>query len=238
MPLQAFWSTDPLWEAGCDEAGRGCMAGPVFAAAVVLPPEARTRPEAFFHPQLNDSKQLTAARREDLRTYVETHAWAWAVAWWGEGRIDRYNILRASISAMQEAVTALGKAPAGGDWAQALASLPPDGCVRGGAQVRPELLLIDGNRFYPYTAPDGTRVPHQCVVKGDGKLTAIAAASILAKTYRDQYMDALALRYPVYGWDRNKGYLSAEHRKALAQYGPSPRHRQSFHIHEKEPELF
>lgn len=177
-------------EAGCDEAGRGCLAGPVFAAAVILPPD-------FYHPLLNDSKQVPAAVRNELRVFIEARAIAWSVAQVDHEEIDRINILKASFKAMHLALDKLKK--------------------------RPGLLLIDGNRFIKYR-----RTPHQCIVGGDGAYASIAAASILAKTYRDDFMRQLHAAYPIYKWDSNKGYGTREHREALAAFGPSPYHRRSF----------
>lgn len=184
--------TPDLIECGCDEAGRGCLAGAVFAGAVVLPKDYR-------NDRLNDSKQLTEAQRYELRGEIERDALAWAVARVEADEIDRRNILRASMHAMNIAVQQLS--------------------------LTPELLLIDGNRFY-----NEGLIPYFTVVKGDGKYLSIAAASILAKTYRDDYMQELHRRYPQYGWDRNKGYPTAEHYHALAQYGPTPLHRKSFKL--------
>ena len=184
--------TPDLIECGCDEAGRGCLAGAVFAGAVVLPKDYR-------NDRLNDSKQLTEAQRYELRDEIERDALAWAVARVEADEIDRRNILRASMHAMNIAVQQLS--------------------------LTPELLLIDGNRFY-----NEGLIPYFTVVKGDGKYLSIAAASILAKTYRDDYMQELHRRYPQYGWDRNKGYPTAEHYRALAQYGPTPLHRKSFKL--------
>lgn len=194
-----FWQNYPLLkashqtvkiEAGCDEAGRGCLAGPVFAAAVILPYD-------FHHPLLNDSKQVPEPVRNELRTYIEAHAVAYSVARVDHEEIDRINILKASIKAMHLALDALKK--------------------------RPKLLLIDGNRFYKYR-----RTPHECVIKGDGIYASIAAASILAKTYRDAYMQSLHDEYPQYKWNTNKGYGTGEHRQAILAHGPSPYHRRSF----------
>lgn len=179
-----------LIEAGCDEAGRGCLAGPVFAAAVILPPD-------FKNELLNDSKQLTEHQRYALRPVIEEQALAWAVGIVSAEEIDRINILKASFLAMHRAIDQL--------------------------QVRPQHLLIDGNRFTPYP---GT--PHTTVVKGDGKYLSIAAASILAKTYRDDYMNTIHNEYPCYQWHKNKGYPTKAHRKAIAQFGASPHHRMSF----------
>jgi len=184
-------TTDKI-EAGCDEAGRGCLAGPVFAAAVILPKD-------FSHPLLNDSKQLSEKQRYEARTVVEAEAESWAVAQVDPKAIDEINILNASFLAMHRAVEQLN--------------------------LRPELLLIDGNRFQPYPG-----IAHECIVKGDGKYLSIAAASILAKTYRDDYMQALARDYPVYGWAQNKGYPTRAHREAIREHGASPYHRLSFRL--------
>lgn len=183
---------EELIEAGVDEAGRGCYAGPVFAAAVILPAD-------FRHPVLNDSKQLSEKQRNELRPVIEQAAIAWAVASVSPDEIDRINILQASFKAMHIAVTAL--------------------------KTKPELLLIDGNRFRPYE-----NIPHQCIIKGDGKYASIAAASILAKTSRDAYMTQLHGQYPQFGWERNKGYGTLEHRTAIAEYGLTEHHRKSFRI--------
>lgn len=179
-------------EAGCDEAGRGPLAGPVVAAAVVLP-------EGYSNPLLNDSKQLTAKQRERLRVDVERDT-IWAVAVVEPADIDRLNILHASTHAMCQAVKAL--------------------------TVKPDFLLIDGNRFY-----NETDIPHQCFVKGDALYMSIAAASILAKTHRDELMEQLHTQYPLYGWDRNKGYPTAEHYRAIEQHGITPHHRRSFNLY-------
>jgi ribonuclease HII len=189
--LQNRFTTD-LLEAGCDEAGRGCLAGPVFAAAAILP-------EGFYHPLLNDSKQVTEAHRNELRLAIEQQAIAWAVAMSDHEEIDRINILKASFKAMHTAISQLA--------------------------TRPELLLIDGHIFPPYMG-----IAHRCIVKGDAKFTAIAAASILAKTHRDEYMYQLHAQYPQYHWNDNKGYGTAAHRKAIDQYGISPYHRKTFGI--------
>lgn len=181
-----------LLEAGCDEAGRGCLAGSVYAAAVILPKD-------YHNERLNDSKQLSARQRYALRDEIERDAVAWALGIVTAEEIDQLNILRASITAMHRAIDAL--------------------------KVRPEALLIDGNRFYPYPS-----IPHTCVVKGDGKYLSIAAASILAKTYRDDYMHELHNQYPYYGWDHNAGYPTKEHRQGIAEHGPSPYHRRSFNL--------
>ena len=187
-------------EAGCDEAGRGPLAGPVAAAAVILPPDWR-------HPLLNDSKQMSEKNRYLLREVIEREAVAWAVEMVCPEEIDRINILNASFAAMSRAVEKL--AP------------------------KPELLLIDGNRFR--TTLD---IPYRCIVKGDAIYASIAAASVLAKTYRDDYMNRIAGEYPVYGWDRNKGYPTREHREAVARYGLSPYHRLSFNHEYKQLRLF
>ena len=187
-------------EAGCDEAGRGPLAGSVFAAAVILP-------EDFHHPLLNDSKQMTEKARDILRPIIEAEAVAWAVEDVSAEEIDTINILNASITGMQRAVRRLS--------------------------VKPEFLLIDGNKFKPF---DGYE--YQCVVKGDGKFASIAAASVLAKTYRDEYMRNLAKEYPQYGWDRNMGYPTKEHIEAIIRHGYTPYHRKSFHLKQLEPTLF
>lgn len=186
-------------EAGLDEAGRGCLAGPVTAAAVVLP--------ADFHNELiNDSKQLTERRREQLRPVIEREAVAWAVVHVEPAEIDRLNILRASITAMHRCVDRLS--------------------------VKPEWLLVDGNRFIPYPG-----IRHTAIVHGDATMLSIAAASILAKTHRDELMRSLAERYPGYGWEQNKGYPTAAHRRAIAELGITPLHRRSFQLLE-QPSLF
>lgn len=179
-------------EAGCDEAGRGCLAGAVYAAAVILPPD-------FRNEVLNDSKQLTEKQRYDLRPIIEKEAVAWAVGIVSPEEIDRINILKASFLAMHRAIDALA--------------------------VRPEALLIDGNRFTPYAG-----IPHSCEIKGDGRFLSIAAASVLAKTYRDDYMLRLHEEYPQYGWNENKGYPTRAHRDAIRQYGATPYHRQTFRL--------
>jgi ribonuclease HII len=181
-----------LLEAGCDEAGRGCYAGPVFAAAVILP-------KNFSHPLLNDSKQVTEKNRNILRPIIEANALAWAVARVEAKEIDKINILKASFLAMHKAIDALLQ--------------------------KPGLLLIDGNRFSPYFG-----IPHHCIIKGDGKYTSIAAASILAKTHRDSYMENLHLEYPIYQWSKNKGYGTKDHRDAIALHGLCEHHRKSYNI--------
>ncbi|GAC1426941.1 MAG: ribonuclease HII [Chitinophagaceae bacterium] len=183
---------DVLLEAGCDEAGRGCYAGPVFAAAVILPPD-------FLHPLLNDSKLLTPEERYGLRPVIEEKAVDYAVGIVYEEEIDKINILWASVKAMHLAVDKLKK--------------------------KPQLLLVDGNRFKKYK-----RIPHQCVIKGDGIYASIAAASILAKTYRDDYMVQLHESYPHYQWNSNKGYGTEVHRKAIEEHGLCIHHRKSFNI--------
>lgn len=200
-----------LIEAGCDEAGRGCLAGSVYAAAVILPPD-------YHNEQLNDSKQLTDRQRKQLRCIIERDALAWAIGIVTPEEIDKINILRASFLAMHRALDQL--------------------------KVRPEALIIDGNRFTPYhpSLADGNDIsrtsnqtqekalPHTCIVKGDAKYLSIAAASILAKTYRDDYMDALAEEYPQYDWQHNKGYPTRKHREAIKQYGTTPYHRLSYNL--------
>lgn len=190
--------TNNLIEAGCDEAGRGCLAGPVFAAAVILP-------HNYINPLLNDSKKLTSGQREKLRSVIETDALAWAVELVDNIEIDRINILNASILAMHKSLAKLS--------------------------IVPELILVDGNRFKPFHD-----IPHNCIIKGDGLFLTIAAASILAKTHRDAYMMKLNEKFPVYGWNRNKGYPSLEHRRKVLQLGSSPFHRKTFTVQIKESE--
>lgn len=180
-------------EAGCDEAGRGCLAGPVFAAAVVLPSD-------FHHPLLNDSKKLTVTRRDQLREVIEREAADWAVAEVSAAEIDEANILKASFRAMHRALDGLSR-------------------------LTPAFIIVDGNRFLPYNS-----LPHACIVKGDGKYASIAAASILAKTWRDEAMRSLHAQYPQYGWMENKGYPTEAHREAIRTFGPSPWHRRSFRL--------
>lgn len=180
-------------EAGCDEAGRGCLAGPVFAAAVILPPD-------FHHPWLNDSKQVSERRREALRPVIEEQALAWAVGVVTADEIDHINILRASILAMHRALDAL--------------------------PITPQAVIVDGNRFTPWRKD----VPWQTFVKGDGRFGNIAAASVLAKTHRDEYMRRLHSKWPGYGWNINKGYPTAAHRAAIAELGISPEHRKTFRL--------
>ena len=192
-------------EAGCDEAGRGCLAGSVFAAVVILPPD-------YDNPLLNDSKQLTERKRYELRRQIEKEAVAWAVASVSPEEIDQINILRASILAMHRALDQL--------------------------RVRPEAIIVDGNRFEPYRPKSlpqlgevgGGFIPHACIVKGDSKFQSIAAASILAKTYRDDYMMQLAEKFPQYDWQSNKGYPTAKHREAIRQFGITPYHRKSYNL--------
>ena len=179
-------------EAGCDEAGRGCLAGPVFAAAVILPSD-------FSSELLNDSKKLTEKQRYELRPIIESAAMAWAVGFYTNEEIDEVNILNASIFSMHRALDQLA--------------------------VRPDHIIIDGNRFKPYQ-----NIPYITVVKGDGKYLSIAAASVLAKTYRDDYMTALHERYPEYGWNQNKGYPTSIHRNAIQKFGITPFHRKSFRL--------
>lgn len=179
-------------EAGTDEAGRGCLAGPVTAAAVILKPD-------FKHPLLDDSKKLSANQREELKSIIEASALAYGVAHISPEKIDEINILQASILAMHKALEKL--------------------------EVQPEHILVDGNKFHPFGD-----IPYQCIVGGDGKYQNIAAASILAKTHRDTYMQSAAEKYPAYGWQRNKGYPTAEHREAIRLHGITPLHRKSFRL--------
>jgi ribonuclease HII len=197
--LKSFYQKE-LTEAGCDEAGRGCLAGPVFAAAVILPND-------FYHPLLNDSKQVTEKHRDQLRTIIEAEAIAYSVASIDNTEIDRINILKASFKAMHAALDKL--------------------------KIKPGLLLIDGNRFIRYK-----KIPHYCIIKGDATYTSIAAASILAKTYRDEYMLTLHEQFPNYAWHNNKGYGTAKHRNAIEQYGPCEYHRRSFRLLPEQAELF
>lgn len=181
-----------LVEAGCDEAGRGPLAGPVVAAAVILPKD-------YQNESLNDSKKLTRRKREWLKVEIEKEALSWGVSFVDNQKIDEINILNASFLAMHEAIGQLNE--------------------------KPELLLIDGNRFTPYP-----EIPHQCIIKGDGKYLSIAAASVLAKTYRDQLMEKLAIQHPEYGWENNAGYPTRAHREAIEKFGPTPYHRKSFRL--------
>ena len=191
------YQREGIIEAGCDEAGRGCLAGDVYAAAVILPPD-------FKNDLLNDSKQLNESQRYQLREIIEREAVAWAVGIVTAEEIDKINILRASILAMHRAVEAL--------------------------KVRPEHLLIDGNKFTPYPG-----ITHNTVVKGDATYMSIAAASILAKTYRDDYLLRIAQEYPMYDWQSNKGYPTAKHRAAIREYGTTPHHRMTFNLLGEEP---
>lgn len=200
--LSSFYIKGQI-EAGCDEAGRGCLAGDVFAAAVILPAD-------FHHPLLNDSKQMTAAQRETVRQVIEEQALCWAIGRACADEIDRLNILRASITAMHRALAQL--------------------------TIVPDFILVDGNKFYPYPSVENP-IAHKCFVKGDGRFASIAAASVLAKTHRDKYMEMLDKEFPQYGWADNKGYPTLAHRKAVLEIGPSPYHRRSFHI-DNQPTLF
>jgi len=200
MPNLLPYLNKNVIEAGCDEAGRGCLAGPVVAAAVILPKD-------FKHELLNDSKQLTEKQRQKLRPIIEKEAIAWAVSFVDHQEIDEINILKASYMAMHRSVDQL--------------------------KTQPEHLLIDGNRFIPY---DG--IDHTCVVKGDGKYLSIAAASILAKTHRDDYMETMHEKYPNYAWDKNKGYPTKAHRAGIKEHGISPIHRRSFRLLDEQLSLF
>ena len=195
--LQQFLHPDKI-EAGCDEAGRGCLAGPVYAAAVILPKD-------FSNELLNDSKKLTETQRYALREVIEREALAWAVGVVTAAEIDEINILKASFLAMQRAVEQL--------------------------KIVPQHLLIDGNRFTPY------KIPYTTVVKGDAKFMSIAAASILAKTYRDDYMQGISRDYPQYDWQKNKGYPTPKHRAAIREYGATPHHRMTFNLTGEDPQL-
>ena len=199
MELQRFLVEGRI-EAGCDEAGRGPLVGPVTAAAVILPPD-------FHNDIINDSKQLTERKRNLLRPVIEEQALAWAVAHVWPEEIDRINILNASILAMHRALDQL--------------------------KVRPEFVLVDGNKFKPYGD-----TPYQTIVKGDGKMMSIAAASILAKTHRDEYMRRIAEEYPQYGWDHNMGYPTKEHYAAIERFGITSYHRKSFNLEHKQLSLF
>ncbi len=179
-------------ECGTDEAGRGCLAGPVVAAAVILP-------DSFSHPILNDSKKLTEKKREELRIYIEENALSYAVAFVDEQKIDEINILQASILAMHKAIKKL--------------------------YIRPEHIIVDGNKFKPYK-----EIPYTTIIKGDGKYMSIAAASILAKTYRDEYMKKLHKKHPMYQWSKNKGYPTKTHREAIQSFGSTCYHRKSFRL--------
>ena len=187
-------------EAGCDEAGRGCLAGPVYAAAVILPPD-------YKNEKLNDSKQLTEKKRDELRLEIERDAVSFCVASMDNNEIDSINILKASILSMHKAVA--------------------------GLKVVPELLLIDGNKFIPYKG-----IPHKCIIKGDATYMSIAAASILAKTYRDEFMYKIAKEFPEYHWEQNKGYPTKAHRSAIEKYGPTKYHRMSYKLTDSQLSLF
>lgn len=193
------YSKEDVIEAGCDEAGRGCLAGPVVAAAVILP-------SLFYNEIINDSKQLTERKRLLLREVIEKEAISWAVAFVDNKEIDQINILNASYLAMHRAIEKL--------------------------EVVPEHLIIDGNRFKKYQT-----IPHQCIVKGDSKYLSIAAASILAKTHRDEYMQKLHNEFPNYDWDKNKAYPTKKHRKAIAKFGLTPYHRKSFRLLDEQLKL-
>lgn len=197
--LQAFLKAGRL-EAGCDEAGRGCLAGPVVAAAVILP-------KGFFHPMLDDSKKLSEKKRILLREVIEKEALAWSVAEINAEKIDEINILNASILAMHKAIEQLS--------------------------IKPDFLLIDGHRFHPYPGID-----HSCEIKGDGRFLSIAAASVLAKTYRDEYMNILHEQHPVYGWNTNKGYPTQKHRDAILEHGITDYHRKTFNLGDSQMDLF
>jgi ribonuclease HII len=186
-------------EAGCDEAGRGCLAGPVCAAAVIMPPD-------FQHPQLNDSKKMSLTHRLLLRREIEKKAVDYAVVFIDNKQIDEINILKASLIGMHNALDKLG--------------------------VIPDHILVDGNKFFPYRD-----IPHTCVVKGDGKYVSIAAASVLAKTFRDEYMQQLHEKYAMYGWEKNKGYPTKFHREAIIKFGISPYHRRSFQLTNTQIEI-
>lgn len=188
-----------LIEAGCDEAGRGCLAGPVCAAAVIMPPD-------FQHPQLNDSKKMSLSDRILLRKVIEEKAIAYAVVFIDNKQIDDINVLKASLVGMHKALDKL--------------------------TVIPDHILVDGNKFFPYSD-----IPHTCVVKGDGKFVSIAAASVLAKTFRDEYMKELHEKYAMYGWEKNKGYPTRFHREAIKEFGISPFHRRSFQLTNTQTEI-
>jgi ribonuclease HII len=193
MLLKSF--TKDLMEAGCDEAGRGCLAGPVYAAAVILPND-------FHHPTLNDSKKLNLKQREILRKEIERDAISWAIGICTNDEIDEINILNASFLAMHRALSEL--------------------------KTQPEYILVDGNRFKPFA-----EIEHMCIVKGDSTYLSIAAASILAKTYRDDYMESLHTEFPLYGWNNNKGYPTKIHKQSIARFGITKYHRKSFRLNEQ-----
>ncbi|MGD9976826.1 MAG: ribonuclease HII [Bacteroidales bacterium] len=186
---------DGLIEVGCDEAGRGCLAGPVFAAAVVLPPD-------YENLSINDSKKLSSKKRNELREVIQEYALDWAVSSVTNKEIDKINIQNASILAMHRAIDGLTK-------------------------IKPQHILVDGNKFKPY--PGG--IPHTCIIHGDATCQSVAAASILAKTYRDEYMEKLNEQFPQYGWNVNKGYPTQKHRKAILNYGVTPYHRLTYRLH-------
>lgn len=198
LSLLPFLSKDEI-EAGCDEAGRGCLAGPVVAAAVILPKD-------FQHPYLNDSKQLTHLQREKLRPIIEKEALDWAVAIVDNYEIDKINILNASIAALHRAIDKL--------------------------KTVPTSLLIDGNRFHSYK-----KIPHHCMVKGDSRFLSIAAASVLAKTHRDEWMEKAHRAHPIYNWDKNKGYPTRHHKEAIAKNGITPLHRKTFRLTDNQTKL-
>lgn len=187
-------------ESGCDEAGRGCLAGPVYAAAVILPPD-------YTNEKLNDSKQLSEKKRDELRLEIEHNAISFCVASMDNNEIDAINILKASLLSMHKAVD--------------------------GLKIRPQLLLIDGNKFIPYNG-----IPHKCIIKGDATYMSIAAASILAKTYRDEFMYKIAKEFPEYHWEQNKGYPTKAHRAAIEKYGPTKYHRMSYRLLDSQLSLF
>ncbi len=191
---------EELVEVGCDEAGRGCLAGPVFAAAVIFPRD-------YYNSVLNDSKKLSERKRMELRPIIEQEALAYAVASVSPAEIDKINIHNASYKAMHLAIEAL--------------------------KIIPQFILVDGNRFIPYP-----KIPHQCIIKGDGKYLSIAAASILAKTYRDEYMEGIAAEHPQYEWRSNKGYPTVVHRRAVLTHGMTPYHRRTFRVTDPQLKLF
>jgi len=193
--LKRYSSDKKVLEAGCDEAGRGCLAGPVFAATVILPP-------SFKNEMLDDSKKLSEKKRDILRKIIEAEALYWAVAVCSPREIDEMNILNASILSMHKALESL--------------------------HVDPDIILVDGNKFKPFK-----EIPHKCIIKGDGKILSIAAASILAKTHRDEYMQKLHQEFPFYDWDKNKGYPTKFHKKAIAKHGTTVHHRMTFNMAER-----
>lgn len=197
--MLARFYKENCFEVGCDEAGRGCLAGPVVAAAVILPPD-------FNDSVLNDSKQLSESKRYKLRPIIEKESISYGVAFVDNQEIDKINILKASIVAMHRAIEKLN--------------------------TKPEHIIVDGNRFYPYK-----KIPHTCIVKGDAKYYSIAAASVLAKTYRDDFMLELASKYKQFGWERNKGYPTKEHRKAIKECGITEYHRKSFQLLDEQTEI-